>query len=171
MRLTLFLLMCIPLFASAPAPVPHVDPARFSGLWYEIARTYNSYEEDCVAASIEYRLTSDTNYKVFNRCFENSIGGKLIEFRGDAEPTAGDSMSRIDMTYYWIFTKEYRVVYLAPDYSLAVVCDDAMQQVWIMHRKPIIAQEKLNSVLTLLDAHMDLKRLIWTPQDPQGRYQ
>lgn len=170
MRLALLLLLCIPLFASAPAPVPHVDPARFSGLWYEIARTYNSFEENCVAASIEYKLVSEDSYKVFNRCFEHEVGGDLIEYSGVAEPAAGNSMSRIDMTYYWIFTREYRVVFLAPDYSLAVVCDAAMEQVWIMYRKPEIAQEKLDTILALLDDHMDLERLIWTPQDPQGRY-
>jgi apolipoprotein D and lipocalin family protein len=168
------LLLCIftaSLFASAPAPVAHVDAERFSGLWYEIARTYNYFEKKCVAATVEYTLLDAYEYRVNNRCFDTVIGGDLIAYEGSAEPAEGRSMARIDMTYFWIFTREYRVVYLAEDYSLAVVCDDTMEHVWIMHRKPQIEPERLEGILELLEAHMDLERLIWTPQDPEGRYQ
>ncbi len=158
------------LSASAPSPVPHVDPERFSGLWYEIARTPNDYEEGCFAATVEYRLTSPTTYDVFNRCFEGSMGGELIEYSGTAEPSEGKSMSRIDMTYYWFFTRQYRVIHISPDYHTAVVTDEKMQQVWIMHRQPFMAQDSLENILALLEPHMDLKRLIYTPQDEQGRY-
>lgn len=167
----LLLLTAISLFASAPAPVSYVDPVRFSGLWYEIARTYNRFEEGCVAATVEYTLDEENEYRVRNRCFDGVVGGDLIEYSGSAEPTLGDSMSRIDMTYFWIFTREYRVVYLENDYSLAVVCDDAMEQVWIMSRTPTIAKNRLAPILSLLEQHMELRRLIWTPQDAKGRYQ
>jgi apolipoprotein D and lipocalin family protein len=79
-------------------------------------------------------------------------------------------MSRIDMTYFWIFTQEYRVIYLEPDYTSAVVVDDAMEQVWIMHREPFMAHIRLERILALLDESMDLSRLIFTPQDKEGRY-
>ena len=170
MRFLLPIIAAASLFASAPSPVSYVDPERFSGLWYEIARTYNRYEKECVAATVEYTLTAANEYRVNNRCFDTVIGGDLIEYEGSAEPAAGDSMARIDMTYFWIFTREYRVVYLEEDYSLAVVCDDAMEQVWIMHRAPKLEKARLAPVLSLLGTHMDLERLIWTPQDPQGRY-
>lgn len=171
MRLAMLLLIAtLSLFATAPAPVSYVDPARFSGLWYEIARTDNRYEKGCVAATVEYTPVEHNGYRVDNRCFDGVIGGELITYQGSAEPTAGASMSRIDMTYFWIFTREYRVIYLAPDYTLAVVCNTQMDQVWIMHRRPLIERQRLEPVLALLESHMDLSRLIWTPQDPQGRY-
>ena len=170
MRFILLITVAVTLFASAPSPVSYVDPERFSGLWYEIARTYNRYEKDCVAATVEYTLTDANEYRVNNRCFDSVVGGELIEYEGSAEPAEGQSMARIDMTYFWVFTQEYRVVYLAQDYSLAVVCDEAMKQVWIMHRTPQLEKARLEPILSLLETHMDLERLIWTPQDPQGRY-
>lgn len=169
-RFILPLIVAMSLFATAPAPVNHVDPERFSGLWYEIARTYNRYEKGCVAATVEYTLETPDGYRVNNRCFDTVIGGDLIEYEGSAEPAEGDSMARIEMTYFWIFTQQYRVIYLDRAYSLAVVCDEAMEQVWIMHRRPQIEKARLAPVLGLLENHMDLERLIWTPQDPQGRY-
>ena len=41
---------------------------------------------------------------------------------------------------------------------------------WIMSRTPKVNEEKLQNILTLLEGNMDLKRLIYTPQDTQGRY-
>jgi len=153
-----------------PTPVPHVDIKKFSGLWYEIARTYNDYEKNCVAATVEYDLQKNNTYKIYNRCFEHFIGGDLIEYRGTAKPTKGDSMSKIDMTYYYFFTNEYRVIHLEKDYSAAVVADEDMEQVWIMSRDPKLPKRKLNDILANLERNMDLKRLIFTPQDKQGRY-
>ena len=158
------------LFANTPLPVGHVDIEKFSGLWYEVARTSNSYQNECVASSVEYKLQEDNTYKVYNRCFKNVIGGELIEYKGTAEPTSGESMSKIDMTYYYIFTKEYRVIHLEKDYSAAVVADEKMDQVWVMSRKPTLPKKKLNKILVKLDKTMNLNRLIYTPQDAKGRY-
>ena len=170
MKQWLFILLSTFLFSHAPAPVPHVDVKAFSGLWYEVARTSNSYQKDCVASSVEYELQKDSTYKVFNRCFENVIGGDLIEYKGNAEPTNANSMSKIEMTYFFIFTREYRVIHLEKDYSAAVVSDKEMDQVWVMSRKPKLPKRKLNKILVKLEKNMDIKRLIFTTQDKKGRY-
>lgn len=171
MKYFMLILFTSLLFSNTPpAPVPHVDIKKFSGLWYEIARTYNDYEKNCVAATVEYDLQLNNTYKIYNRCFEHVIGGDLIEYKGTAKPTEGDSMSKIDMTYYYFFTTEYRVIHLENDYSAAVVADKEMEQVWIMSRDPKLPQKKLERILATLDKNMDLNRLIFTPQDEQGRY-
>lgn len=157
-------------YIKAPKPVDYVNPEMFSGLWYEVARTYNSFEKDCVAATVEYILIEDLKYEVKNRCFDTKIGGNLIQYNGTAEPTNGNIMSQIDMTYFWIFTKEYRIIYLDSDYSSAVMVDKDMEHVWIMNREPFMKQEKLDSIVTSLAKYMDTSKLIYTPQDPQGRY-
>ena len=170
MKYILLILISTLLFSKSPTPVPYVDIKKFSGLWYEVARTYNSYQKDCVASSVEYALQEDNTYKVFNRCFENVIGGDLIEYKGSAESVDGHSMSTLDMTYFFIFSKEYRVIHLEKDYSAAVVADKEMEQVWIMSKKPTLQKQKFNQILAKLGKNMDLKRLIYTPQDKKGRY-
>lgn len=170
MKSIIFILSSTLLFATAPLPVSHVNVQKFSGLWYEIARTSNSYQEKCVASSVEYKLQKDNTYKVYNRCFENTIGGKLIEYKGTAKSANGGSMSKIDMTYYLVFTKQYRVIHLEKDYSAAVVADEKMEQVWVMSRNPKIQKNKLSKILAKLGRSMNIKRLIYTPQDKKGRY-
>jgi len=170
MKYYLLILFSSLLLGKSPQPVPYVDIKKFSGLWYEVARTYNSYQEECVASSVEYKLQKGSTYKVYNRCFKHVIGGDLIAYSGTAEPAIGNSMSKIDMTYYYVFTREYRVIQLENDYSAAVVADKDMKQVWVMSRKPKLPKSKLDKILAKLEKNMDLKRLIYTPQDKKGRY-
>jgi len=168
--LILTILLIISVNAEAIKPVADVNAKKFSGLWYEIARTYNSYQEKCVGSSVEYKLVEPLEYEVFNRCFDSVIGGDLIEYSGSAEPAEGESMSSIDMTYFWIFTKNYNVYYLEEDYSYAVVADDDFEQVWIMSRKPFMPDDKLGEIITYLSNTMNTKEFIYTPQDEKGRY-
>ena len=170
MKQWLFISFSTFLFSSAPLPVLHVDVEAFSGLWYEIARTYNDYEKDCVAATVEYVLEDEHQYRVYNRCFDTTMSGDLILYEGTAEPQEGNSMHRLEMTYFWIFSQDYNVLYLDEDYSTAIISDKDFDQLWIMHRRPEISQTKLAELLALLQNSMDLNRLIYTPQDPQGRY-
>lgn len=156
--------------AQALMNVQQVDKNHFSGLWYEIARTYNDYEKTCVAATVEYVLEED-GYRVFNRCFDSVIGGELIEYEGTVEAIEGSSMHAMEMTYFWIFSQDYNVIYLNDDYSTAIVSDKGFEQLWIMHRRPEMPQAELGMLLDSLEQYIDLNRLIFTPQDPQGRYQ
>ena len=48
--------------------IPYVDLARYSGLWYEIARLPNSFETHCVQSTAEYNLRLDGQVNVINRC-------------------------------------------------------------------------------------------------------
>jgi len=166
----LVLVYAVILSAETLNPVSYVSPKKFSGLWYEIARTYNSYQEKCVGSSIEYKLVEPLKYKVFNRCFDTVIGGDLIEYSGTAQPKEGKNMSSINMTYFWIFTKSYNVYYLQKDYLYAVVADKNFEQVWIMSRTPKMPEEKLGEILTYLSNVLERQKLIYTPQDEKGRY-
>lgn len=170
LKLMLLTFITVFAYAKAPLPVTYANIKAFSGLWYEIARTENKFQEKCVASSVEYVLKDPKSYKVYNRCFDTKIGGELIEYKGSAEPSQGDSVSELEMTYFWVFTKEYRIIYLEKDYSGAVVTDEDMKSVWIMSRKPTMKKEKLDTILAILKPHMDLSKLIFTPQDKEGRY-
>ena len=157
-------------YIKEPKPVNYVNAKQFSGLWYEIARTYNSFEKNCVAATVEYILVEPLKYVIKNRCFDSKIGAKIIEYSGTAKPSRENIMSQIDMTYYWIFTKSYTIIYLDADYSSAVMVDKEMEYVWIMNREPFMPKNKLISIISFLAQYMDTSKLIFTPQDAQGRY-
>lgn len=172
MKKLLLLLIITALSANSELQkVEYVNPEKFSGLWYEIARTYNAYQKKCVASSVEYILRNEQEYRVYNRCFDSKIGGELIEYKGSAEPADSDSnMAKLDMTYYWIFTKRYYVYYLENDYSAALIADSTLDQLWIMSRTPKMNENQLQNILSFLADKVELNKLIFTPQDEKGRY-
>lgn len=160
----LFLLFICSLSLHASAPTPK----EFSGLWYEIARTPNDYEKNCVAASVEYTLTSTDKYEVTNRCFDTKIGGDLIIYNGIGKTLLPGSAAKLRLTYFWVFSRDYHLYHYDNDY--AVMASDDFENVWIMSRTPHLSKEKLSVALKKLASAMDTKRLIYTPQDANGRY-
>lgn len=156
------------IFANASFNINTFDKKKFSGLWYEIARTYNSFQENCVASSVEYIL-KENEYKVFNRCFENNLDGKLIQYTGKAKISRLDNNINLDMTYFYLFTSSYKIKYLN-NYKTAIITNDDYSNLWIMSRVPSIDKSELNTILEDLSNKMDTSKLIFTKLDPKGRY-
>ena len=149
-----------PIFANTP-----VDIKKFSGLWYEIARVENSFQTSCVASSVEYKLQVDDTYDVYNRCFENELNGKLIEYNGFAKLENNE----LFMRYFLVFRTSYKIEYLN-DYKTAVVVNDNYSNLWIMSRTPNIDKNELENILKNLEKKMDTSKLIFTKLDPKGKY-
>lgn len=155
-------------FATISFDVNTFDKKKFSGLWYEIARTYNSFQENCVASSVEYILKDDS-YEVFNRCFENELDGKLIQYNGNAKISQPENNIDLDMTYFYLFTSSYKIIYLN-NYETAIITNDDYSNLWIMSRVPSINKSELAIILKDLADKMDTSKLIFTKLDPKGRY-
>lgn len=142
-----------------------IDSQKFSGLWYEIARIENSFQTSCVASSVEYKLQQDNSYDVYNRCFENELDGKLIEYNGFAKL----ENNQLFMRYFFIFRSSYKIEYLN-DYKTAVVANEDYSNLWIMSRTPNIDKNELEKILNDLKTKMDISKLVFTKLDPKGRY-
>lgn len=142
-----------------------VDIKKFSGLWYEIARIENSFQTSCVASSVEYKLQENNTYDVYNRCFENELDGKLIEYNGFAKL----ENNQLFMRYFFVFKSSYKIEYLN-DYKTAVVSNDDYSNLWIMSRTPNIDKNELERILDDLENKMDISKLVFTKLDPKGRY-
>lgn len=142
-----------------------VDIKKFSGLWYEIARVENSFQTSCVASSVEYKLQEDNTYDVYNRCFENDLDGKLIEYNGSAKL----ENNQLFMRYFLVFTTSYQIKYLN-NYQTAVVSNDDYSNLWIMSRVPNIDKNELKKILDDLKNKMDISKLTFTKLDPKGKY-
>src|ERR1043165_3357702 len=64
--------------------VPSVDLPRYAGLWYEVARLPNRFEEKCAGdVTAEYTPKGTDRLKVVNRC--RTRDGKMTEAVGEAK--------------------------------------------------------------------------------------
>jgi len=144
--------------------VDRVDLLKYKGLWYEIARYENRFEEGCIGASAYYTL-NEAHIDVLNRCYDEN--GKLIgQANGKAYAIEGSNNSRLQVTFFWPFYGDYWVFMLADDYRYSVVGDPERKYLWILSRtKKISAADKEAILQSLPEFGYEPARLIWTSLD------
>lgn len=123
--------------------VPSVELPRYAGLWYEVARLPNRFEEKCAGdVTAEYTLEGTNRLKVVNRCRKRD--GRLTEAAGVAKlADAKGPNSRLKvrfapayLSFLPIVWGDYQIIELAPDYTHAVVGSPDRQYLWFLSRTP-----------------------------------
>ncbi|KJZ19674.1 lipocalin family protein [Loktanella sp. S4079] len=166
MRYVFALLM---LAACTPAPVyrdPTVtissqalfDPARYAGLWHEVARFPNAFERDCVTATAEYGLRADGLLSVLNIC-RSADGTEISRINGNAEITGpGRLVVRFDSVPF--VAADYWVLWVDEGYRTAVVGSPNGKTGWILNRDPEIPPDRLRAAREVLEFNgYDLSQL------------
>ncbi len=125
-----------------PQTVAHVELQRYQGLWYEVAKIPNHFQDQCAAdTSAEYRVRGDGRLAVTNRCKTDS--GAWDEAQGVARVIDAASNARLKVSFvkllgWQLFWGDYWVLDLAPDYSYVVVGTPSRAYGWILSRTPIL---------------------------------
>ena len=123
--------------------VPSVDLRRYAGLWYEVARLPNRFEEKCAGdVTAEYTPKGADRLKVVNRCRKQDAG--RTEAVGDAKlADRKGPNSRLKVRFAPGFLSflpfvwgDYQIIELAPDYTHAVVGSPDRKYLWILSRNP-----------------------------------
>lgn len=150
--------------------VPSLDLPRYAGLWYEVARLPNRFEEKCAGdVTAEYTPKGGGGLTVVNRCRRKD--GGLAEVVGEAKPAdKNGASSRLKVRFAPAFLSrlpfvwgDYQIIELAPDYSYAVVGAPDRKYLWVLSRNPRMDEA---TYLRLLEAArsqgFDVSRMIRT---------
>lgn len=137
MKKCLFALLSAALLASGCAtiatvdnsPVADFDLARFTGAWYELARYDHSFERGMDNVSAVYTLNADSSIKV---CNQGTVAGKSRNAVGKARVTKTPGLLRV--SFFGPFYSDYRVLYVDPGYTQALVGSSASSYLWILSR-------------------------------------
>ena len=144
---------------SPPATVPAVDPDRYAGLWYEIARYPKWFEKHMTRVTAEYSAEKDY-IRVINKGYRN---GRLHIARGKARVVEGTGNAVLSVTFFAPFSGDYRIIRLDPDYRYAVVSDKKRASLWILSRTPQLDKPTLDAILSDLEKdHFALDRIEFT---------
>ena len=154
---------CTPVYrdsAARIAPV-EVELTRYAGRWYEIAHFPVPFQEGCTATTAEYALREDGRLSVVNRCRRGSPDGPVSVISGTAEPV-GPGQLRVRLGRLpW--AAPYWVLWVAPDYSVAVVGVPSGRAGWVLARRPDVPRAALAPALAALEANgYDVGRLVFT---------
>ncbi|MEM9422379.1 MAG: lipocalin family protein [Pseudomonadota bacterium] len=181
-----FTLLLTPFLAACAAQPDHrqdpkppevgtsVNLQQYQGLWYEIARYPNRFEDKkaykCVGVTAEYALRPDGRISVTNSCRKDTLDGQKDVAKGVAR-SVSESNAKLKVRFapaYIPFAEgDYWVLDLMEDYSAALVGDPAGKYLWILSRTPTLAEATQARLLTTAEAQgYDTAPLIFIPQPP-----
>lgn len=146
--------------------VPFVDLNRYTGVWYEISRYPNRFQEGCVGTRATYTLRKDGRIDVLNECFEGSFSGKLRRAKGVAKVVDEVSKAKLKVTFFWPFYGDYWIIDLGEDYEYAVVGHPKKKYFWILSRTKKMDDKLYRTIIERLEIKgYEPKKLIMTPQE------
>ena len=120
------------------ATVPQVELPRFMGKWYVIASIPSVIETDAYNAVESYTLEKDGSINTTFTFRDGSFDGKRKQYKPHGFVVENSGNALWGMQFIWPIKAEYRIAWLAPDYSRTVIARNARDYVWIMARAPSI---------------------------------
>lgn len=124
--------------------VESLDPERYAGTWYQVAAVPQIFNLQCVdRTTAEYAVVDESTLSVRNSCGDVFGGTSVVE--GNAFVRDADTNASLRVAFTGIPGQNpdgpvnYRVTYLADDYSLAIVGDPARRSGFVLSRTPAIS--------------------------------
>jgi apolipoprotein D and lipocalin family protein len=145
--------------------VDYVDLNRFMGKWYVIANIPTFIEKDAFNAVEHYQMDKDGTIATTFRFNKGSLDGPLKEYNPRGFIRDKQSNAVWGMQFFWPFKAEYRIIYLAEDYSTTVIGRTKRDYVWVMAREPSLPDEEYAVILKFLQEQgYDISRVKKVPQ-------
>lgn len=142
-------------------PVKGFEPDRYMGKWYEIARLDHSFERNLNNVSATYTRKANGDIRVKNRGF-NTKTGTWKEIEGKARFLENETVGSLKVSFFGPFYGGYHIIALdRQTYSYAVVTGPNRSYLWILSRKPTLAEPIYQKLVVRADSlGFDTARLI-----------
>lgn len=151
-------------FAAAPlASVPSVDLQRYLGVWHELARYDNWFQDEaCVNVTAEYGIDEDGDVSVLNTC-RDAAGAVTETAEGYARVVEGSGNAQLRVSFFWPFFGDYWVVALADDYTWVIVSEPGRDYLWILTRSAATSDADRDSLVAkAVELGFDRNRLVFS---------
>lgn len=155
-------------------PVAAVDLERYAGLWHEVARLPNRFQQDCAGeTTAEYTLLGNGQLRVVNSC--RRTDGSPMRAEGRARLADADGpASRLKVRFAPAFLSflpmvwgDYWILDLTEDYGAALVGDPSRKYLWMLSRSPKLDPTVYTRFVSTAAAQgFDTSRLVWTQAGP-----
>lgn len=150
------------------AVVSKVETEKFMGRWYVIAHIPTWVERKAFNAIEAYELNKDGTIATTFTFNEGKATGPLKVYHPKGFVVDGTGNAIWGMQFIWPIKAQYKITYLAPDYSSTIVARDALDYVWIMARSPNISDEEYATLRERVASYgYDLSQLRRVPHAPR----
>ena len=138
-----------------PIPVASVDLNRYAGIWHEIARIPNRFQQQCARDTrARYTLRADGRIDVVNQCVRRD--GSLDQARGIARVVDADTPTKLKVSLVSLlgwrpFWGDYWIVGLDPNYRWAVVGAPNRKYGWILARSKTLDANSWETISAIIE--------------------
>jgi apolipoprotein D and lipocalin family protein len=152
-----------------------VDLQRYAGIWYEIARLPNRFQNDCIGnVTATYTLLDNGEIRVVNRCAKADGDSAVAEGRARRADDHGPNtklkvrFAPAILSFLPFVWGDYWIIDLAPDYGYAVIGEPKREYLWVLSRTPSMEDATLTQILSKVKKQgYDLTGLIRTKQSAE----
>jgi apolipoprotein D and lipocalin family protein len=150
--------------AAAPPPAKPVAESLYSGRWYEVARTPNSIQRDCLGATSEFQNYSGGAFSVVDTCHEGSLTGPVKVLKAHAKMIAGSENTRFRMAFFGgLIHQEYWILDHADSDDWAIMATPGGRYAWLLARRPVLPPAEMSAAMARL-RQLGYERLIFPQQ-------
>lgn len=152
-----------------PETVPNVDLQKYQGLWYELRRIPNEFQDnrrkgfnECRGTTAEYKLLPKGKVGVTNRCVRTDDSGnsytEVAEAIGRSVRGSGNSKLKVNFTGIGFLRSlgigdgDYWILDLGPEnpsgqYSWVLIGSPKRDYGWILARESSLSEETIFEIL------------------------
>ena len=125
--------------------VRNFEAARYMGVWHEIARLPKWFERGLDNVTATYSPEGDT-FKIVNRGFRN---GEEVVSTAVGKLAGATDEGAFRVSFFRPFYGDYRIIYLSPDYDLALVTGGDRSSLWILAREKTLTSEQKDRLVQM----------------------
>lgn len=137
-----------------PTTVKYVDLKKYVGLWYELAKIPNSFQDQCVkGTTAKYILKDDGEIAVINSCIDED--GKVDDADGVARIVDKKTNAKLEVSFVsflgWRpFWGDYWIIGLDENYQWAIVGTPNRKYGWVLSRTPKLEKVVMDNIFQIL---------------------
>ena len=134
--------------------VKRVDLKKYAGLWYEIAKIPNSFQDQCsYGTTAEYKIKKDGSIQVINKCYDENGEPDIAD--GVANVVDKKSNAKLEVSFVSFlgirpFWGDYWIIGLDENYEWAVIGTPNRKYGWVLSRTPLLPDETMQEIFGIL---------------------
>ena len=134
--------------------VNKVDLNKYTGLWYEVAKIPNSFQDQCAyGTTAEYKIDEDGDIIVTNSCYDDE--GKLDVAEGLAKVVDKNTNTKLEVSFVSFlgirpFWGDYWIIGLDENYQWAIVGTPSRKYGWVLSRTPSLPESTMQTIFKIL---------------------
>ncbi len=147
------------------ATVPKVDLQRYMGDWYVIANIPTFIEKGAHNAIESYRLDTDGTIAVTFTFRDGAFDGKEKRYTPRGFVRDATTNALWGMQFMWPIKADFRITYVADDYTQTIISRQQRDYVWIMARTPTLPEADYQRLLKIVETQgYDVRQVRKVPQ-------